>query len=99
MNQAIKTKWIGPTNFRPSRVRAYYAGGSITCLWDYELGVDDNHRAAALRLADKLGWLEFGDFIGGFYKNEGFFVRIPKKPKKERQKLKKTETKTKEKMK
>lgn len=55
--QAIETKWIGPTNTRGSRIIASCQAGKITVPWSYDLGIDDNHRAAARKLIKKLGWL------------------------------------------
>ncbi len=56
MRQAIVTKWLGPTNARPSRVKATASAGSVTVSWDWGLGVDGNHAAAAAALVVKLGW-------------------------------------------
>lgn len=54
--QAIETRYIGPTNFRGSRVKASAQAGSITIGWDDALNVDENHDAAAVALVRKLGW-------------------------------------------
>lgn len=54
--QAIVTKYIGPTNFRGSRVKATAQAGSITIGWDDALNADDNHQRAAQALATKHGW-------------------------------------------
>lgn len=64
MPQAIVTKYYGPTNTRGSRIKATSASGkSLTLPWAYELGVDENHAAAAVALAQKLGWE--GRFVMG----------------------------------
>lgn len=63
MRQAIVTKYLGPTNFRGSRVKATCDAGSITLGWDHSLNSEDNHTRAAQALADKLGWK--GTMIGG----------------------------------
>jgi len=55
--QAITTKYLGPTDHRGSRIKATTEAGSKTYDWDAELGVEDNHRKAALRLALHLGWI------------------------------------------
>jgi hypothetical protein len=59
--QAIQTRYIGPTNYRGSRVVAWCEAGKLIHQWDHSLNVDQNHREAARKLADKLGW------IGGYY--------------------------------
>jgi hypothetical protein len=63
MRQAIATKFIGPTNHRGARVKAYCQAGEFTMPWDYALGVEDNHRKAATFLLDRLGW--DGNYHGG----------------------------------
>jgi hypothetical protein len=37
MRQAIQTKWLGPTNFRGSRVKAFCEAGSLTMGWEHGL--------------------------------------------------------------
>ena len=62
--QSIVTKFIGPTNTRGSRVKALADAGSLTTSWDYSLNTDENHRAAAMALVDKLDW-HYADYIEG----------------------------------
>jgi hypothetical protein len=62
--QAITTKFIPATNTRGSRVKASAQTGSITLDWDYRLGTEDNHKAAALALVNKFSWY-YGDWIEG----------------------------------
>jgi hypothetical protein len=54
--QAIQTKYIGPSNFRGSRVKASAEAGSITLHWDHALNSEENHTRAAKTFADKYGW-------------------------------------------
>lgn len=61
--QAIVTKFLGPTNYRGSRIRATCQARSTVIAWDYALGVDDNHRAAAMALVCIMGW--GGLWVGG----------------------------------
>jgi hypothetical protein len=60
----ILTKYLVPTNFRGSRVKAS-AGDkrTITIGWDDALGIEENHAAGALALCAKFGWE--GTLIGG----------------------------------
>jgi hypothetical protein len=52
----IRTKYIGPTNFRGSRVKAStVTGKTVTIPWDYALNIDGNHRAAASACIDAHG--------------------------------------------
>jgi hypothetical protein len=63
MRQAIVTKYLGPTNFRGSRVKATCEADSITIPWDHAANVEKNHEIAAKALCVKLGWT--WDFVGG----------------------------------
>jgi hypothetical protein len=54
--QAIETKFLGPTNYRDSRVKASAEAGSVTVDWDHALSIEANHDAAARALILKLGW-------------------------------------------
>lgn len=63
MAQAIITKFYGPTNTRGSRITAKAWAGSVTVPYKHRLSAEDNHRAAAQALADKLEWQ--GKMIGG----------------------------------
>lgn len=62
--QAIVTKYLGPTNFRGSRVKASAQAGSIIINWDDALNSEENHDLAANKLAIKFGWLQHSRFIG-----------------------------------
>lgn len=66
--QAITTKYIGPTNFRGSRVKATAQAGSVTIPWDCAHNADENHRLAARILATKLGW-NYAEWISGWNHN------------------------------
>lgn len=56
MSQAITTKFLGPTDFRGSRVKATASAGSATVSWDHSKDIEDNHRAAAEELCRRLDW-------------------------------------------
>lgn len=73
--QAIQTKFLGPTNTRPARVKAWADAGSVTVSWDHRLSIAENHRAAAaVALADRFNW--GGEWIGGGLPSSGYaFVR------------------------
>lgn len=63
MLQAITTKYLGPTNHRGGRVRAFASAGSIVVNWDHALNPAQNHCAAAKALAKRLDWQ--GRYVGG----------------------------------
>lgn len=62
--QAIHTKYLVPTNHSGSRIRATCAAKRITLPWDCELEVEENHRLAALALAEMIGWSTEGLVTG-----------------------------------
>ena len=63
--QAITTKYLGPTNTLPSRIKArVVCGRSVTVNYDHGLrNAEANHIAAAKALRDDLGWK--GRMLGG----------------------------------
>lgn len=52
--QAIQTKFLGPTNHKPARIKATCDAGTVTVSWDYGLSHVCNHEAAAKALGRKL---------------------------------------------
>lgn len=53
---AIITKFIGPTEHKPARIKADAGSGrTLTITYDHE-STEQAHRDAAERLADKYGW-------------------------------------------
>lgn len=67
VRQAIVTKYVGPTNFRGSRIVVSAQAGRMIVPWDHSLDVDENHARAAQAFADKWGWE--GKLIGGALPN------------------------------
>jgi hypothetical protein len=54
--QAIETKFVGPTNHRSARICVRCQARTMFVSWDHSLGAGGNHDAAAMVLAEKLGW-------------------------------------------
>jgi hypothetical protein len=69
--QAIQTRYLGPTNTRGSRIKAWTAAGSITIPYPHELSGQACYRAAAEALALKLEWNTrfYGQLLGGCLPN------------------------------
>jgi len=64
VSKAIITKYIGATNYKPSRIRVKAEGlPTMTVCWDDELYIGDNHDRAAKLFAEKYKW--HGRWIGG----------------------------------
>jgi hypothetical protein len=55
--QAIRVRFLGPTNFNGPRYKAECDGGSVTIPRDYNLSDDDNAALAAQKLREKLEWV------------------------------------------
>lgn len=72
MRQAIETRFLSPTNFRPARVVARAEAGRVVINWDHALNIENNHRRAMQTLADKFDWP--GRWIGGGVANGYVFV-------------------------
>ena len=71
--RAIQTKYLGPSNFRGARIKAFDCdGNSVTIPYPYELSGEDVHRKAAEALRDKMRWS--GELIGGSIKSGYVFV-------------------------
>lgn len=55
--KAIQTRYLGPTNFRGSRIKAWAEGvGSLTIPYPHELSGEAVHRLAAEALCKRQGW-------------------------------------------
>ncbi len=61
--QAIVTKYLGPTNTLPGRIKATASAGTLTVPYESGLSTNANHTAAAHALARKFGWM--GHYQGG----------------------------------
>lgn len=76
--QTIKTRYIGPTNTKGSRVKASAGCCSIVRPWDYGFNAADNHANVAEELANSLGWNN--DLFQGDFSADGYvFVSVAKK--------------------
>jgi hypothetical protein len=60
--QAITTKYLPATNTKGARIKASCAARSIIVPYTYS---DEPHRAAALALITRLGWLGHGEWHEG----------------------------------
>lgn len=65
--QAVHTKYLCPTNFRGSRIKATCAAGSVTIGFPYDMLGQSAHRVAAELLVKKLRWK--GELLGGCLPN------------------------------
>lgn len=58
ITQGIETRYLGPTDTKGGRIKARAWAGSTTIAYDHALSIEGNHRAAAMALVAKLGWLD-----------------------------------------
>lgn len=86
IRQCIKTRYFGPTNTKPSGIKATAERGSVRIHWDGSLGVDGNHRAAVAALLAKFrqedghpdnGWGDVTEWVGGADSIEHVWVHAP----------------------
>jgi hypothetical protein len=75
MAQAIETRYLGPTDFRGSRVKATCEAASVTLSWDDALDSVGNHDAAARALIRKMRW-EGSDWYRGATKDSPGYVYV-----------------------
>lgn len=76
-SKAISTRYLGPTDTRPSRIVCTAEGGNRKVYsWNYELGVYENHAAAAKQFAEALDW--GGEWVGGGTGNGFVFCSLNK---------------------
>lgn len=75
--QAIFTKFIGPSNTKNSRIKAWCEGGSVTIGADHSLGIEQRHAKACETLTTKLG-RDWNYVQGGHPDGNGYvFVEVP----------------------
>lgn len=65
----IRTKYLGPTNTKGSRIKASIGPDAVTLPYDHALSGSGNHKSAAHALATKLGlegsWARYTDHATG----------------------------------
>ena len=73
---AIQTRYLGPTNHRGSRIKAYTdSGRSVTIECESAKSSEENHRTAASALMAKMGWTD--DLIEGGTHEGYVYVMYP----------------------
>jgi hypothetical protein len=72
--KTIECKYIGPTNTKPSRIRATDGDNTLFLSIDGRWGFEDNCELAVDRFCRKLGWT--GELIGGHTKDGMVFCFI-----------------------
>lgn len=74
--QAIRTKYIGPSNVKGSRIQAKCEARTIYLSYDSELSEYENHKSACTALVRAMGWGVDGyaDMLGGVFDNAHYWV-------------------------
>jgi hypothetical protein len=66
--KTITTRYLGPTNYRGSRIKASdQDGNKVIMTYRDEFNSEENHKTVAKALCEKMGW--FGKLFGGYTKN------------------------------
>jgi len=73
--QAIQTKYLPATNYRPSRMVAISGDGRHRMVISYDSAVHDMHEFAAYSLMQKMNWPN--RLVGGGLKNSEVWVMLP----------------------
>lgn len=74
---AILTRYLGPTNYRGSRIVVTSGNGHrLVVSWDDALDVSENHAMAARKLCEKMGWT--GELASGGLKDGAAHCFIPR---------------------
>jgi hypothetical protein len=76
--QAIRTRYLPPTNVRSSRIQAKAEAGAVYMNYDHGLDTKENHRAACDKLLLRLKWLpQYGSYtamVGGEFNGDYYWV-------------------------
>ena len=70
--KAIQTRYLGPTNTKRSRIKAFTDSQSITVYMDDELSLDHNAELVALKLCHKMQWRTKCKTLKTMYKGKPF---------------------------
>jgi hypothetical protein len=81
MRQAIRTRYLAPTNTVGARIKAECSAKSKIYGWDHSLGPIGNHSLAAEKLMRDCGWHELNYTEGGSLVDGSYiWVQLPRKP-------------------
>lgn len=74
--QAIRTRYHGCTNTKPSRISAKCQAGTIYVSYDHSLNGDGNHRAACKALLALMKWEApyYTEMVGGCFDGDWYWV-------------------------
>ncbi len=76
--RAIRTRFVGPTNTRGSRVIADAGdrASRVVLDWDHALNSEQNHATAAVAVTEKMGWTGeyYTPLVGGGYGMDTYWV-------------------------
>jgi hypothetical protein len=74
--QAIRTRYLGPTNRRDARISVSCEAARIIVPWDDRLDTEENHIAAREVLVRKLGWDEkyYAPMVTGCFQGDYYHV-------------------------
>jgi hypothetical protein len=79
--QAIRTRYIGPSNVRGSRIQAKCEARTMYVSYDHALNLGENHRAACEALMLAMGWIpehptHYENRVGGVFAHDYYWVAL-----------------------
>jgi hypothetical protein len=74
--QSIRTRYIGPTSTKPSRLQAKCAAKTLYVSYDHSLDGADNHKAACKAMLEVMDWItkDYPAVYGGTFENDMYWV-------------------------
>jgi len=72
--KAIRTRFMGPTNLKGSRISATDGDKVIYVPYDHALNIDGNHALACEAFRLKMNWV--GSWKAGWFNSDCYHVRV-----------------------
>jgi hypothetical protein len=66
MIMMVFTKYLGPTDHKPARVKAWTSSKSLTVQWNWELGSYANHANVARSLMIQMGFSKLSKIVSHY---------------------------------
>jgi hypothetical protein len=77
--QAIRTRYINPTNTKGARIQAKCEARTVYLPYDHALNLEENHIAAREYLLILMGWPYYAPMVAGVFGSDYYHVFETKK--------------------
>lgn len=74
MLQAIRTRYVGASNTKGTRIQVKAEAGKRYVDYNYGLNDETNHTEAARQFAEEMGWA--GEYVAGFFDGDYIWVSV-----------------------